>query len=158
MIQAITLESESVSNTLAIGHAIGLRLRPSDVVGLSGCLGAGKTHLIKGIARGLGVQDERIVSSPTFVLVNEYEGRWHVYHLDAYRLHGAEELDTLGFEEMCGSGGIVLVEWADRVVRAFAPETLWIDIQVTGDSCRRLELRSPSSTIIQRFADMGQDR
>jgi tRNA threonylcarbamoyladenosine biosynthesis protein TsaE len=154
----IELISESVEDTLAIGRTLGEGLRAGDVVAMVGCLGAGKTHLTKGIARGLGVTDDRVVNSPTFVLINEYEGRLHVCHVDAYRLHGEAELEALGFEEMCTAGGVVLVEWADRVPTAFGPETLWIEINVSGDTQRRLTLRSDSASMPQRIAEMGLDR
>ncbi len=145
-------ESGSVEETIAIGRRIGDALLPGDGVALVGQLGAGKTHLAKGLAVGLGVADDRIVTSPTFVLVNEYKGRVRVFHLDAYRLSGADELEGIGFEEMCGCGGVVLVEWADRVADAMGPETLWVEMSPAGETRRRLRLTARSGSIGSRVA------
>src|ERR671932_649561 len=78
-------------------------------------LGAGKTHLVRAVAEGLGLRDARAVTSPTFVLIQEYPARLPVYHFDAYRLAGEAEFADLGAEEYLSGGGVCLVEWADRV-------------------------------------------
>lgn len=149
---ATELESGDVEETIEIGRRIGDALAPGDVVALVGELGAGKTHLAKGLAWGLGVTDDRIVTSPTFVLVNEYKGRCVVFHLDAYRLFDADELEGIGFEEMCDHGGVVVVEWADRVASAMGPEALWIEMASTGETRRRLRLTARSGSIGRRVA------
>jgi tRNA threonylcarbamoyladenosine biosynthesis protein TsaE len=156
--EPFTIESASVAETLEIGAMLAGCLHPNDVVALVGPLGAGKTHLVKGIARGLGVLDDRLVNSPTFVLVNEYDGRLHLYHLDAYRLPTALEFEALGFAEMCASHGAVVVEWADRVTRAFGPDTLWIELGVTGETSRRLTFRTDSADFARRLHNSGLDR
>ena len=89
-------------------------LFPGAVVALVGPLGAGKTHLVRAIAEGLGIRDSRVVSSPTFVLIQEYDARLPIYHFDAYRLKPAEFAD-LGAHEYFQGEGVCLVEWADRV-------------------------------------------
>jgi tRNA threonylcarbamoyladenosine biosynthesis protein TsaE len=150
--------STSVDRTLEIGRTLATALAAGDVVGLVGGLGAGKTHLVKGIAAGLGVVDERRVNSPTFVLINEYDGRLHVFHVDAYRLTSIRELEALGFEEMCSAGGVVLMEWADRVAEAMGPAALWIELEVTGDTQRRLTLRTASPSLARRLSETGLDR
>ncbi len=147
---AAELGSGDGEETIAIGLRIGGALAPGDVVALVGELGAGKTHLAKGLACGLGVSDDRVVTSPTFVLVNEYKGRCDVIHLDAYRLSGPDELEGLGFEELCGRGGVVVVEWADRVAPAIGPDALWIEMSATGETRRRLRLTAPSCSIGSR--------
>lgn len=154
----IEIQSRSVDETLEIGRAIAGALVAGDVVGLVGGLGAGKTHLVKGIAAGLGVTDERRVNSPTFVLVNEYDGRLHVFHVDAYRLASVRELDALGFDEMCAGGGVVLVEWADRIAELMGPAALWIDMEIIGDTERKLTFRTASAPVAKRLADAGLDR
>lgn len=143
----LTIESHSVEDTLRIGRTIGEALVGGEVIGLMGELGAGKTHLVKGIAAGLGVTDDRIVNSPTFVLVNEYAGRIPVYHLDAYRLADAGQLAALGFDEMCDSGGVVIVEWADRVRDAMPEGSQWITLVSSGESDRRLTLNVATETL-----------
>ncbi len=145
--EPLTIESHSVEDTLRIGRAIGDALVGGEVIGLVGELGAGKTHLVKGIAAGLGVTDDRIVNSPTFVLVNEYSGRVPVYHLDAYRLADANQLAALGFDEMCDSGGVVIVEWADRVNTAMPDESMWIMLASTGELDRRITLSDATESM-----------
>lgn len=135
---SVVIETCSAAETREAGRRLGAALAGGDVVGLVGELGAGKTQLTKGIAVGLGVADDRAVNSPTFVLTNEYEGRVHIFHLDAYRLRSAAELEALGFEEMCNAGGVVIVEWADRVRALMPPDTLWIELVPTGDETRQL--------------------
>ena len=86
-----------------------------------GNLGTGKTHLIKGVTLGLEAHDSDLVSSPTFVLVNEYFGRdglIHIYHIDAYRMESVAEFQALGFDEYCRPDSVVLIEWADKVLPA----------------------------------------
>jgi len=111
--------SNSFEETIEVGRRFGRQLRGGEVVGISGKLGSGKTHLIKGIAAGAGAEDAgRSVTSPTFVIVNEYSGRYDIYHIDAYRLESLEEFERLGFDDYCYPGSIVLIEWADKVEAA----------------------------------------
>ena len=136
-----TFETNSAEETCQLGHRLADRFTVGDCIALTGPLGAGKTVLIRGIAVGLGVDDERIVSSPTFVLIQEYAGRVPIYHVDLYRMAAPDaELSELGLEEML-SDGIVLIEWADRVTRAL-PRPRWqIDILPTAPEARRFSLR-----------------
>jgi len=136
----VILESDSVASTQKIGRQIGAALRPGHVVALVGPLGSGKTTLVKGIADGAGVADPRQVNSPTFVIVNEYQGRaLHIYHIDAYRLRGSTDLDAIGFEEMTTQGAILL-EWADRVAEVLPEDHLTIALQPLAEHRRQLHL------------------
>lgn len=146
------LVSCGVESTLELGARIGEGLGGGDVVAMTGPLGAGKTHLTKGMARGLGVANDRAVSSPTFVLVNEYIGRVRVLHLDAYRLRGGSELESIGFEEMCGSGAVLIIEWADRVKDVVPSAALWVEMAVAGESERSLALACTDSDLSARVA------
>ncbi|MBL8880399.1 MAG: tRNA (adenosine(37)-N6)-threonylcarbamoyltransferase complex ATPase subunit type 1 TsaE [Phycisphaerales bacterium] len=111
--------------TLRLGSAVGEMLRGGECVALSGQLGAGKTTFVKGVATGLGVPPGEPVVSPTFVLVREYAGRLHMYHIDAYRLSGVDEVATIGLDEMLNdAAGVTLVEWAERIEAAL-PSRLW---------------------------------
>ncbi len=134
-----TCTTHSAEQSRALGERLAAALRPGDVLGLVGPLGAGKTQLVKGIARGLGV-DERLVSSPTFVLHNEYEASPRIHHFDAYRLDGPAELTALGFEEICDSGGLVVVEWADRVREIMPAGAAWITIEPIPPDERRVSI------------------
>ncbi|MCE5341719.1 MAG: tRNA (adenosine(37)-N6)-threonylcarbamoyltransferase complex ATPase subunit type 1 TsaE [Planctomycetaceae bacterium] len=110
--------SESVEQTHEIGRKIGNALQGGMLVCLTGNLGSGKTTLIKGIAAGAGASNRQHVSSPTFVIVNEYQGRFHIFHIDAYRINTIQEFAALGFEDYIGPESVVLIEWADKVTQA----------------------------------------
>ncbi len=111
----IEVITNSPGETVEVGKKIGGQLRGGEVLALRGNLGTGKTHLIKGLALGAGVTEGDVVNSPTFVLVNEYEGRFDIYHIDAYRLDSEEDFEKLGFDDMISPGSVVVVEWADKV-------------------------------------------
>ena len=113
-----------------------------------GPLGAGKTHLVRAIAEGLGIANPVVVSSPTFVLIQEYAGRLPIYHFDAYRLAGAAEFAELGVHEYFQSDGVCLVEWADKVREVLSAEYLEIRIAITGEESRQFDLISHG----QRYA------
>ena len=134
---ARSADSHSVEDTLGLGWRLGAVLSPGAMVALVGGLGSGKTHFVKGVARGNDTPPEVAVTSPTFVLVNEYPGRLYLYHVDVYRLHGAEELEAIGFDEMLGRGGAVLLEWADRVAACLPPDHIRVEIEITGETDRR---------------------
>jgi tRNA threonylcarbamoyladenosine biosynthesis protein TsaE len=125
--------------TEAFGRRLGRRLFAGAVVGLVGPLGAGKTHLVRAVAEGLGVAEPRAVTSPTFVLIQEYLARLPIYHFDAYRLGTVGEFLDLGAAEYFDAGGVCLIEWADRVAEALPPERLTLTLSVTGPTSRRVE-------------------
>lgn len=109
----LTWLSESEKDTFNFGSWIGANARPGDIILLYGDLGSGKTVLSKGIAKGAGVSD--MVTSPTFTLMNQYNGNYPVYHFDIYRLNQPEELFDLDYEEYIYGDGIAIVEWPDRM-------------------------------------------
>jgi tRNA threonylcarbamoyladenosine biosynthesis protein TsaE len=134
------LDLPDLAATAALGRWLGERLGPGAVVGLVGTLGAGKTHLARAIAEGLGVPDGRVVTSPTFVLIQEYEGRLPVYHFDVYRLADVGAFLDLGAAEYLEGEGVCIIEWADRV-RDWLPEaTVWVELEVTGAETRRARI------------------
>ena len=110
---------------------IGRQLSPGDVVALIGDLGVGKTCLTQGIARGAGVYQDQTVNSPSYILINEYEGKIPVYHIDLYRLQRLEDIITLGLEEYFSGDGICVIEWADRMGELL-PES-YIQVRITGE-------------------------
>jgi tRNA threonylcarbamoyladenosine biosynthesis protein TsaE len=134
------IASRSREETLRIGEALGARLRPGDVLALEGPLGAGKTTLVQGIARGLGVPPEIPVTSPTFTLVGEYPGRVPLRHADFYRVESAERLADAGFDDLLDGDGVLVVEWPERFPRALPRERLWIRLEIRGESERLLRL------------------
>jgi tRNA threonylcarbamoyladenosine biosynthesis protein TsaE len=110
-----TITSHSPQETIELGTVIGRQLKGGEVIAIVGPLGSGKTHLIKGIAAGAGATDTRAVNSPTFVIINQYAGRFDIYHIDAYRIDSIAEFEMLGFDDLCYPESVVLIEWADKV-------------------------------------------
>jgi tRNA threonylcarbamoyladenosine biosynthesis protein TsaE len=135
-----TIDLPDLAATGAFGRRLGGLLFPGAVVALIGPLGAGKTHLARAIAAGLGVPDPRIVTSPTFVLIQEYAGRLPVYHFDVYRLRGESDLADLGAQEYFEDDGVCLVEWADRVAGLLPAERLRVGLAVVGETARRADV------------------
>ncbi len=137
--QEEVFSTDSVEATQALGAELAARFSKGDCVALIGPLGAGKTALVRGLAAGLGVQDTRVVCSPTYVIVHEYAGRLPIYHLDLYRLGGPEEFIDLAVEEMLAEG-VVIIEWAERAGQ-YLPARRWhIEIEITAQHSRRLRL------------------
>ena len=129
--------TNSAAETRALGEKLASRLKAGDVVVLEGELGAGKSELARGIARGLGVTET--VASPSFTILNVYEsGRCPLYHFDWYRLESEEELYELGMDEYLGGDGIAVVEWAERCPDAVPENVLRIRLEVTGGESRRI--------------------
>jgi tRNA threonylcarbamoyladenosine biosynthesis protein TsaE len=119
--------------TRLLGRALAESLSAGDLVVLEGDLGAGKTFLVRAIARGLGVPADKPVTSPTFTLVNEYAARLPLLHSDLYRLGAADELVELGLLERIGRDAVVLIEWGDRFSEALGAEGLWIQLSYAAD-------------------------
>jgi tRNA threonylcarbamoyladenosine biosynthesis protein TsaE len=134
-------EVANLAGTEAFGRRLASLLFPGAVIALVGPLGAGKTHLVRAIAAGLGA-DPNQVTSPTFVLIQEYAARLPVYHFDAYRLRSEAEFADLGVHEYFQGTGVCLVEWADKVPGCLREELLTIKIVVTGAESRRLEIEA----------------
>ncbi len=134
------LISNSVEETLAIGECLGRLASPGDFIALTGDLGSGKTHFAQGVARGVGVDPRVCVASPSYTLLNEYNGRIPLYHFDLYRLGGDADILGLGFDEYFYGRGLCLVEWADRLGFEFPDEYLKIVFICSGDTSRTLEL------------------
>jgi tRNA threonylcarbamoyladenosine biosynthesis protein TsaE len=138
--RGVTTITNSETETAAVGRELATTLAPGSVVLLSGDLGAGKTAFVRGMAAGLGI-DPAEVSSPTFTLVQEYRGgRLPLYHVDLYRLKPIE-VDDLGLDEMTLEGGVMAIEWPDRLPRPFEDATL-VSIEHGDDSTRTIRIGS----------------
>lgn len=120
----------------SLGHQLASFLCPGDVIAMSGDLGTGKTTLTKAIAEGLGVTE--LVTSPTFTIVHEYQGRLPLYHFDVYRVHDPEELYELGYEEYFFGQGVSVVEWADLIPDLIPAHALTIAISYSQDPEERI--------------------
>ena len=145
----VVLRTRSERETIQFGKQIGKRLQPGDVVALIGELGAGKTHLIKGLAQGAGVEQPDAVTSPSFTLIHEHKGKIPFYHIDLYRLVTEGEGEALGLEEYLGGRGITAIEWADKIPSLLPKEVLWIHI-------RYLQTHSRSIRILGKGSRYGQ--
>jgi tRNA threonylcarbamoyladenosine biosynthesis protein TsaE len=133
--------THSPAETIEFGKELGSRLKGGEIIALIGQLGTGKTHLIKGIAAGTGSVDNSVVNSPTFVIVNEYSGRFDIYHIDAYRLNSISEFETLGFDDYCYPNSIVMIEWADKVMSALETiDYIRIDLEHIGQTERKISI------------------
>ncbi|MEW5801817.1 MAG: tRNA (adenosine(37)-N6)-threonylcarbamoyltransferase complex ATPase subunit type 1 TsaE [bacterium] len=133
----LILYSLSPQESHRLGQILGESLSTGFLVALSGDLGAGKTSLIQGIARGLKVRD-RYITSPTFTLINEYQGMCPVYHFDVYRLSDPQEMEDLGYEEFFYGEGVTLVEWAEKIENLLPEDHLKINLDHQGPEIRRL--------------------
>ncbi len=123
--------SHSPQQTIKFGQYFGSQFKGGEVVALVGPLGSGKTHLIKGIVEGLGEEGTaNEVTSPTFVLVNEYTGRLDIFHVDAYRLESIAQFEQIGFDDYCRADSVVLIEWADKIEKALTGMN-YIKIEMT---------------------------
>ena len=151
----------SEQGTLEAGIELADSLRAGDCIALDGVLGAGKTCLARGIAVGLGI-DEHDVASPTFAMLHEHacmmqvEGEGtpgHFYHLDAYRLAGIEDLESIGWQEVLDDPcGIMVIEWASRIVDAIPPSCIRIELEYRGETERAMTLQLPGE-LEERFGD-----
>jgi tRNA threonylcarbamoyladenosine biosynthesis protein TsaE len=125
--QPLIFHTQSVDETQALGRKLGALLRPGDIVALVGDLGAGKTWLSKGIAAGLGVQQE--VDSPAFDIIHEYQGRLPLYHMDFYRLDALSHIDEQWLDEYLVGRGVCLLEWADKFIARLADSYLRVELR-----------------------------
>jgi tRNA threonylcarbamoyladenosine biosynthesis protein TsaE len=139
-VTTLTLELATLDDTEEFGRRLGRRLFAGAVIGLIGSLGAGKTHLVRAVAEGLEIADPRIVNSPTFVLIQEYDARLPIYHFDAYRLPSVAAFEELGAQEYFAGDGVCLVEWADRVQQVMPAERLDVHLTIVGETARRIVL------------------
>ena len=144
----LRLQSRSADSTREIGREIGSRARKGEVILLTGDLGSGKTTLTQGILHGLG--SDEFARSPTFVLVNEYNARLTLFHMDLYRLDSFEDVEGLGLDDYLFGDGLCVVEWADKAEGYFPVDHLSVSIEVTGDDLRTLTL----SCVDRRYADL----
>ncbi|SKA75418.1 tRNA threonylcarbamoyladenosine biosynthesis protein TsaE [Caloramator quimbayensis] len=134
------IKTTSVEETYELGIKIGRVLNSGDIISLNGDLGAGKTQLTKGIAKGLEVED--YITSPTFTIVNEYRGRLPLYHFDVYRINDIEELYEIGFDEYIFGNGISIIEWGDMISEILPKDIIKINIKKVDENIREIHIDS----------------
>jgi tRNA threonylcarbamoyladenosine biosynthesis protein TsaE len=140
------IKSNSQDMTFEIGLKIAKLLKQGDVISLNGDLGAGKTHLVKGIAKGLEVHED--ITSPTFTIVNEYDGKMPLYHFDVYRISDISELYEIGFEEYIYGEGVSVIEWGNLVEELLPDYTIKINIRILDDNTREIEILNFNKELI----------
>jgi tRNA threonylcarbamoyladenosine biosynthesis protein TsaE len=133
--------THSPDETMAFGVQLTASLKAGDTVALFGQLGSGKTVLTKGLGQGLGVITT--ITSPTFTLMHQYQGRVPVYHFDLYRLDNAAQLRDIGFDEYCGTDGICIIEWAEKCVPLLPDNRTEVHLEVLGENERHLQIVRP---------------
>jgi tRNA threonylcarbamoyladenosine biosynthesis protein TsaE len=144
----LTEHTSSPEETESLGESLAKTLKLGSVIALRGGLGVGKTCLVKGIARGLGITET--ITSPTYTIVGEYTACLNgqalpLYHIDAYRLNGDDDFEHTGAGEYMGGQGIVLVEWSERIPRSIPADAIIIEIEITGPQSRIFRIRDESA-------------
>jgi len=135
------ITTTSAEDTIKLGEKIAKRLKSGDIVALSGELGAGKTTLVKGIAKGLGVKNYRYVNSPSFVLVKEYRGKIPLFHFDIYRLNNLKEIEDIGYEDYLARRGVVVIEWSSKMTRILPKRHLDIALKIKNSNERIISVK-----------------
>jgi tRNA threonylcarbamoyladenosine biosynthesis protein TsaE len=148
---ALTLSTHGPDETAEVGRHVGNLLVPGDLVALVGDLGAGKTCLVHGIARGLDVPESSCVRSPSFVILNIYPGRCSLYHLDLYRVHSPAELEDLGYREIFYGEGVTVIEWADRITNFLPEEHLRVTLTFRNEKDRVITLEGTGERYRERW-------
>ncbi|MEO0082953.1 MAG: tRNA (adenosine(37)-N6)-threonylcarbamoyltransferase complex ATPase subunit type 1 TsaE [candidate division WOR-3 bacterium] len=132
------LITDSPEQTITFGEKIGGKLQPGDIVAFYGELGSGKTTMIKGICLGLGVKEQFLVKSPSFIMINEYKGKFPIYHIDLFRVKTEEELLSIGFDDYLEGNGICLIEWAEKAERYLPRNTIKIELRYLSNYERKI--------------------
>ena len=138
----LELYLDTEAATAALARSIADALEAGDVVGLEGGPGAGKTSFTREAVHGLGVPEETAITSPTFALLHQYEGRLPIGHADLYRLADEVEIEELGLEELLDEGAVLFVEWGRKFPAMAARTAIWVELEIVSDDARRVRLRA----------------
>jgi tRNA threonylcarbamoyladenosine biosynthesis protein TsaE len=141
IVKTLTITSHNPRETEQLGSLLGCMLAKGDIIALCGELGSGKTTLARGMAHGMGLEEGE-VASPSFTLVNEYQGPLPLYHIDLYRLTDEKELIAIDYDEYLTADGVVVIEWADRIPQAVPPAAFWITLRYLDAECREIVLQA----------------
>lgn len=150
----VEIISVSSHKTWEMARSIGEKLKPGDVLALSGELGSGKTCFTGGLARGLGVDNKYQITSPTFTLINEYPARHKLFHFDVYRLNGYSEFEALGYEEYFSNDGIVVIEWAEKIAQILPPDVIFIQFEYIDENRRKIIVKGPENRLQDLLKDI----
>ena len=136
----ITFKTKTAEETIELGKKIGSLLKKGDIIAMQGTLAAGKTTITKGIAQALEIKDN--ITSPTFCLISEYEGKMPLYHMDVYRLDGAEDFAGLGTEDMLYGNGVSIIEWSEKVMSELPKKTIILRLDPQEDGSRIITIEN----------------
>jgi tRNA threonylcarbamoyladenosine biosynthesis protein TsaE len=151
----IQITTESLEETQLLGQKIGTSISAGTVICLTGDLGSGKTSFVQGLARGLGVPNNYYITSPTYVLINEYPGRYPLFHVDLYRIENPVDFQDIGLYEILHGNGVVAVEWADKLSKDLQCEYLSVHFEILNDESRKLIISAhvpEVSALMERIA------
>ena len=132
------ITSGSVDETKKLGKIIGSAVSAGTVLALTGDLGSGKTSFVQGLAEGLEVPDDYYITSPSYTLINEYPGRFPLFHVDLYRISDPVDIEDIGLYEILDDNAVVAVEWADRMEQKLLPDSITIHFELTGEESRKI--------------------
>lgn len=156
-VRQIELLSSSAQQTMDIACLMGRKLKGGDIIALSGDLGSGKTCFTGGLAKGLGLSEEYRITSPTFTLINEYQGRCNLYHFDVYRLNGCKEFEELGYEEYFSNNGVVAIEWAEKIESILPENIISIKFDYVDESTRKIIIKGSKDMLEEISQDLNTE-
>ncbi|MBS7260370.1 MAG: tRNA (adenosine(37)-N6)-threonylcarbamoyltransferase complex ATPase subunit type 1 TsaE [Treponema sp.] len=143
----MTFTTKTPEETIELGRKIGRLLKKGDIIAMQGTLAAGKTTITKGIAESLGVLDT--ITSPTFCLISEYEGKMPLYHMDVYRLEGTDDFENLGTDDMLYGDGVSIIEWSEKIMDALPKKTIILKLEPQEDGSRIVTIENWKNGDIQ---------
>lgn len=143
----LTFTTKNPEETIELGRKIGRLLKKGDIIAMQGTLAAGKTTITKGIAESLGVLDT--ITSPTFCLISEYEGKMPLYHMDVYRLEGTDDFENLGTDDMLYGDGVSIIEWSEKIMDALPKKTIILKLEPQDDGSRIISIENWKNGDIQ---------
>lgn len=132
--------TESPEQTINLAQKIGQQLQPNDIIAFTGTLAAGKTTFTKGLAIALNIDES--ITSPTFTIISEYEGKYPLYHIDAYRLQSGEDFYNLGIDDILYNNGITVIEWSENVLSEIPKSAIKISIEIVDNNKRKITLEN----------------
>ena len=147
--KSVTYDSCSAQETIEIGRRLGVVLKQGDVIALVGELGSGKTWFTKGVGLGLDISSDVVITSPSFSLVNEYEGRFALYHMDGYRLESVSDFLSAGLEEYLYQDGVVAMEWADQWPEILPAWRIQVELVIIDEQSRKITLSGRHSRALE---------
>lgn len=154
------ITTRSVDETQKLGEIIGTAVTGGMVLALTGDLGSGKTAFVQGLARGLEVPDGYYITSPSYTLINEYPGRFPLFHVDLYRITDSGDIEDIGLYEIFDNNGVVAIEWADRIEQKLLPDAITIHFEITGDDTRKICIYASKLKyiyLLKKFEDFDTD-